>query len=599
MAVAAAQIADDKEVVAVYGDFDGRVTVAAVLSYYKLPFCGPTQVQIPLLDKIKYPYFMQMQQVSKTGTAFLQLLKVWNCTRVAVISTLNDMAQIVVNELQKNDIDILTRINLSHSPMNNVTVMQIADTLSLVDARYIILLASTDTTAFVYYSLANMTRSVGPKYVWLSSNLPFPAIDPVAAWGKNYYKTLKGFVSAFWYAFPNEYTAAYGKAIAKQASAATGKYNFTVTMGALEQTVNLYQSYDCVQLLATGMHQMMTKNGLSPTDFQARNLQSYFNYSIFTNTGYRGISSDPVQLTEFGDIAAPYLYMAMTGADPNFDYNMFAMSDPDVSTIMSLEGTNDFKFLFYNGTKPPHDGRLALVTFTESALFSNSGKGSLTVAFMAVGLVLCLFLFPTTHFWTKPKGNVTFLQGVNVAATLAFASMAFHLNRPTVTTCHLKTWFQVFAFGATTSAYFAKNLRIWIVYNSKTKLSPIWANNLLYMGIAGAMAFVDALLLIVWSLTSKPVLNKVENNAKATYTYTCEVNASYTSTNILWAYNIILLIGLFAMGFMTWNVGPVHNESLFLLLATLSFTIGVAIIFAIEHVANPSEASSLLHAYTI
>ncbi|KAI9337478.1 periplasmic binding protein-like I [Obelidium mucronatum] len=80
------------DVIAVFGDFFGRTvkSSAGVYSQFQLPFCCGSAAVNALLDKTRYPFYIQTITISGWGKALFRLLDFWNVKRVAIIS---DQAQ--------------------------------------------------------------------------------------------------------------------------------------------------------------------------------------------------------------------------------------------------------------------------------------------------------------------------------------------------------------------------------------------------------------------------------------------------------------------------------------------------------------------------
>ncbi|ORY42036.1 hypothetical protein BCR33DRAFT_330268 [Rhizoclosmatium globosum] len=79
--------------------------------------------------------------------------------------------------------------------------------------------------------------------------------------------------------------------------------------------LSLYQVFDCVIMMLEGMNKLLRSNPNFTVDMLAkRELQQYMNYTLFQNLGYSGMTSDPMILTENGDLAVPYAAYYYTGS---------------------------------------------------------------------------------------------------------------------------------------------------------------------------------------------------------------------------------------------------------------------------------------------
>ncbi|KAJ3287345.1 hypothetical protein HDU79_005786 [Rhizoclosmatium sp. JEL0117] len=352
MVKTATEIVDDPDVAAVMGDYYTTITPfdASIISYHKIPYCGPVQVSYQLLDKNNYPYFFQMFQLSQVGMGYYQILKLWNVRRVAIICFYHDVCTSITQALNAGNIQILAKWDYQHrtAAVNAAEVDMYAQTLARVDARYIIILAPSGTTADIYFSLA-INQSVGPDYVWLGYNLPMSQSDPVELYGANYYKYLRGFILPAWGAPQSDHMTSMQNMVTDNINIHTQVYGFNVTSNDIGIQTNAFQFFDCVGVLANGLSNIITEKGFNVSDLRKPNVQDHLNYTTFKSTGFRGLDADPIELTSFGDIATPYIYLVMDGLDENLGYKAFAVSDSDVQNLYPYI-TKDFVFQFYNGS---------------------------------------------------------------------------------------------------------------------------------------------------------------------------------------------------------------------------------------------------------
>lgn len=66
---------------------------------------------------------------------------------------------------------------------------------------------------------------------------------------------------------------------------------------------SLAQMFDCFGIFATGVNNLLQSNPkFTPELLATRSLQQYMNWTLFKDTGYRGILGDPAQLTDGGDL---------------------------------------------------------------------------------------------------------------------------------------------------------------------------------------------------------------------------------------------------------------------------------------------------------
>ncbi|KAJ3030583.1 UNVERIFIED_CONTAM: hypothetical protein HDU68_008476 [Siphonaria sp. JEL0065] len=142
------------DVVAVFGDFYGNDIMASgeVYSHYKIPMCSGSAVNPQLLNRHNYPYYLQTASLTGFADAIALTLQKWNVKRVALIdthpfSTSGSYCGYISRVLESKGFNILAQIVIASLDI-------IAQTLSHVDARYIILCSDPGTANYLYYSFA-------------------------------------------------------------------------------------------------------------------------------------------------------------------------------------------------------------------------------------------------------------------------------------------------------------------------------------------------------------------------------------------------------------------------------------------------------------
>ncbi|ORY39660.1 hypothetical protein BCR33DRAFT_393642 [Rhizoclosmatium globosum] len=417
-----------------------------------------------------------------------------------------------------------------------------AQTLARVDARYIIILAPSGTTADIYFSLAIRNQSVGPDYVWLGYNLPMSQSDPVELYGANYYKYLRGFILPAWGAPQSDHMTSMQNMVTDNINIHTQVYGFNVTSNDIGIQTNAFQFFDCVGVLANGLSNIITEKGFNVSDLRKPNVQDHLNYTTFKSTGFRGLDADPIELTSFGDIATPYIYLVMDGLDENLGYKAFAVSDSDVQNLYPYI-TKDFVFQFYNGSVPPLDGP-SLLNATEVIVTSSSSEARLVIALQVVGLVVCTFLFPINFkkiTFESFKGTVPFWLMTNFAAITSFISMSFYLGRASVTSCLVRAWIPPLSFVVAFACLFAKNIRVQVIYASKSVLIKLWTSDILYLAIVFGLIVTEVAILLAWTYNANLKVAKVSQKALSKYVYICQTSNGSNASILLWVYHTFLI----------------------------------------------------------
>ncbi|KAJ3286826.1 hypothetical protein HDU76_007920, partial [Blyttiomyces sp. JEL0837] len=119
------------------------------------------------------------------------------------------------------------------------------------------------------------------------------------------------------------------------------------------------QSYDCVKLIMQGLHNFMRDNPqFTPEMLANGSLNRYLTPDKFANTGYEGVSYNPVTLDEYGDLNLPMLFFSM-----NYSFYWNGTLERDTALIVPLdpkgtayESVGNLPVFFGGSTIPPPDG---------------------------------------------------------------------------------------------------------------------------------------------------------------------------------------------------------------------------------------------------
>ncbi|KAJ3031621.1 UNVERIFIED_CONTAM: hypothetical protein HDU68_002224, partial [Siphonaria sp. JEL0065] len=334
------------DVLAIFGDYLPQTAIytAAMASYYEIPYCNPAAFSNELLDRRKYGYFMQMENMSWNGLAVMRLFQQWNVKRITLIcsrtyaSMCNDMKVLS----QQNGIVILANIDLdSFTDLDGIHY--IGKTLLRVDARYIFIFGDSNRVADLYYELASKKIAHGPGYVWIGQ-YPYGTFKTIELYGPDYFKFNKGFINFFAqnYVTPQMAVVNDNFIHAVQNVSALPEFNIIDA-----NAVNMLQGYDCTGLLLAGVQKMMLSATYSP---------SLMNSTYFMNTDFVGVEGDPLQVTNTGDLAAPFQFVSFDGVSIEEEsWIPFAILDVKNGSFRNnVDGKTP---VFYdNTTIPPPDG---------------------------------------------------------------------------------------------------------------------------------------------------------------------------------------------------------------------------------------------------
>ncbi|KAI9336310.1 periplasmic binding protein-like I [Obelidium mucronatum] len=470
------------DVIAVFGDFmaEDMAADAEVYGYYKIPQCTGNAYTLPLRNRAKYPYYFQTITVTGYAEALGLLLKSWNVKRIAFLAPgtylgENSLCGYLANSLHNAGFDVISR--MVYYDVQSETLDFIASSFERVNARYIFACGSADTLAHMYYGLAKKKRLVGNDYVWIMDNVPYPYNDPIPLWGPHYYKDARGIINLFAGNTMNtfmkevEYKLQYS-AIAMQAG--NGK---TISLPFMEYWTNMGNMYDCPRIFATGLENLMRSDPTITADMISKRALQEKNFGLFQSTGYRGITGDPVTLTEHGDVAAAFNIFCVDGLSEDMNSPQFALTDPSVTKIMQWKR---YQPTFYNGSSiPPPDGPI----YTHISIDPNSRSGMMLKVFSASGISLAiLFSLVVLIFRNKPairSGSVVFLIIMALGTIPSHASHLFYIGIPTAFRCQARLWLQLASYALCLGSILSKNSRVLLIYSAKKTASSVYRQGLL------------------------------------------------------------------------------------------------------------------------
>ncbi|KAJ3015015.1 UNVERIFIED_CONTAM: hypothetical protein HDU68_012927 [Siphonaria sp. JEL0065] len=280
-----------------------------------IPQCTGSVFLTSLWDRNIYNYYFQTIALTGYAQSIGLLLRKWNVKRIAMMDVrpfsdpFSDCGYIS-RVLEKEGFKILTRIDVG----KKVDLEYITKALGQVDARYIMLCGAVAGNAQIYFELAHRKQYVGPGYVWLMDNMPFSSNpDDVERWGPDYYKNARGIFQTFGM---NTYTQ---QMLDQETDLLKAINDFQAPWGAafdkltVESWFNILQMYECPRIFANGLNNLLKNPEFTLKMAENRELQEYMNYTLFMDTGYRGILGDPLQLSEKGDLATSYTLMYVDG----------------------------------------------------------------------------------------------------------------------------------------------------------------------------------------------------------------------------------------------------------------------------------------------
>ncbi|KAI9337477.1 hypothetical protein BDR26DRAFT_453871 [Obelidium mucronatum] len=304
----------------------------------------------------------------------------------------------------------------------------------------------------------------------------------------------------------------------------------------------------------------------SPDLLSSKSLQPHLNYTAFRNTGYAGLTGEPLLLTENGDEAATVIFQYFNYSQDtiffgytNVEQTKFQYADLKMETFLTV-GTADRMLFFGGGHIPPPDGPI----YTTDMLDSTSGKG-LTIeflSFLGLAAAICLSILVIIYRRNNiiKSGSVVFLSVLSLGSIPAYASLLLSLNNESILKCTLRLWLQLSSYSIILGCLIVKNFRVWMVYSAKKKISKVFLWDSSMLAFLGFFVTVEMVLLGIFSKASQLRLKtEILHNIIQT---TCVNNEDSRRIGIaLWVYNSLLLVMLIAVTCLCRNVGPNHSES--------------------------------------
>ncbi|KAJ3314478.1 hypothetical protein HDU76_002411, partial [Blyttiomyces sp. JEL0837] len=277
---------------------------------------------------------------SGQGNYYLQLLKHWNVKRVSMVIQGDYGFTAYGNDIYKTLADagltILTKIILTSGMLDTGDFELAYHILKAVDTRYIIIVADADVTARFYYP-SKKHSLIGPSYVWIAGSAPMPYDgDLLKNFGKGAIDDMEGFI--FLATRPpdinSEPVQAYNASW--KALQAANPNNTRYADGYSD--FSDVGSFDCVKLLMIGMHQFLEAHPQYTPEMLANgSLNQFLTPDKFANTGYRGVTVDPMTLNQNGDLNIGVMYSSL-----NYTMYMTLIIDDTLSFGTTNEAATEY-----------------------------------------------------------------------------------------------------------------------------------------------------------------------------------------------------------------------------------------------------------------
>ncbi|KAI9341888.1 periplasmic binding protein-like I [Obelidium mucronatum] len=585
MMVAQEIVEHHQDVIAVFGDFypSDMLADGQVYSYYQIPQCTGSTKETSMWSRNKYGYYFQTYAITGYAESIGLLLQKWNVKRIALIELVpftdpSSIGGYFARVLESLDFNVLAKIVVTATAIDFDYLIQ---TLSHVDARYIIMSATPDIASEIYFGLAHRNRFVGKEYVWFMDNMPIGNVNGVEKWGPDYFKKARGIMTTFGANLETTHMIKYQETILNAVNEFQAPWGTKFTLESMLGYFNIVQLFSCPMIFAHGLHNLLKDTSLTPAMAASRGLQGLMNSTLFRNTGFRGSLGDPVQLTQNGDLATSYYLLYYNGENEETSATVFAITDVNVTRIDYLEGAVP---IFFDGTSiPPPDGPL----YTTRSITADSSEAAILKFWTEFGLILTgSFLVFIWCFRTKSavrSGSVLFLSTFVAGSAPAYISNMLYIGMPSVFKCYAATWLQLITFVVMLGSLICKNLRIVLIYGSKAILPKYAVKDWFWLRFLGVFVFLEVILLGLWSFYSRMSIVKRELPGYV-IEFTCidESSLSFKFVAALWIYNTLVLLCLGAITIKSHNVASIHSEFTLLLVLCASLVLSAIIVQTID-----------------
>ncbi|KAJ3019934.1 UNVERIFIED_CONTAM: hypothetical protein HDU68_010424 [Siphonaria sp. JEL0065] len=567
-----------------------------IFSQYKIPMCGGSQNLPALSNKENFPYYFRTTFANKWGNDIVQVLNLWKVTRVAMVYDMDDPESSqacldIKQALFRDGIIVLTYVKYhgDHDPdFSNVLTE-----FKLVDARYIILCAQGWSSSFDLVEAANTAGFISPKHVWFTTQPPYPS-DYSGSGDEPRLDKLIGMIYPAPKALPKD---------EPNLVSLTAKWNASYTQDPLKYQINSFSwtnagNFDCVGTMLYGFDKLLKSNSsYTPAMLGKRQLQDLLTYQAFSDTGFKGTLLNPIRLDATGDIAANTAFISFSkqfwieGTQPSF-----AEIDRLTGKYTALQPP-----VFYGGSSiPPPDGP-PIIVYTRYSNDLTSSNGKIILSLVVIGFLVSLFKIGFFIKFREVKAvkmaSVPECLIILTGSLLVFISLLFYIQiETTQSNCYSRIWLLLIGYVMMVAPVITKNIRLYIILNSKTRLDGQFLTRMNRIGIASVI-FLEAAFLAYWTVSSVtgPTALIIDG-----YTFS-ECNSidkqGKFTIQLITAFTCIVHFSLIILAYMLKDADPQFNESSALM--TIFALVGIlsAVIKIIP--TNPNKNQDLIQCVCI
>ncbi|KAI9340931.1 periplasmic binding protein-like I [Obelidium mucronatum] len=573
-------IEDASNPVVVYGTSSSTrgALAAGILSQFKIPLCAGSLNSPKLSNKANYPYFFRPTFGNTWGKSIATLYSRWGVKQVSMVfDSYDEESRLACLDIKAALFAAGVRFLAVLSYKGNrkgIDFSGITQELRKVDARYIVLCAQGWSESFSLILAANRTGLISKDHVWTVTNVPYPPyeadsseltlldglVEPSLTWQPDtapFYLSLQQQWSDLFDVDPVKYQ--------------NPEFNWA-SAGA----------YDCVGVLLTGLDKVMKEEG---TTILSPRIRSKLGYNAFSNTGFKGLNTNPILLNDNGDISAE-----TTFTTPSHDnYSPFAIIDM-FGKYVPLKDP-----VFVGGaTVPPWDGSKPPLPVLLATLSDPRGKAIAILVAISNSIAISAMCFVAVY---KTHPSVRTINPSHACLSMVgsialMGSMACYLNEPRQWKCYTRVWLMYLGIVLLTVPLVMKNwyiLQIFSLASSTTvkHLSRIF--NISHV-VTGVVVAVQICLLVAYTLTSNlyPTTITIEEvfivHECVDHNHYSSISSSQShqkSNNIaevgLAVVSVLFVIALGACAIAVRNINHKYNDSSLLLICFLTLAILVVL----------------------
>ncbi|KAJ3025946.1 UNVERIFIED_CONTAM: hypothetical protein HDU68_006445 [Siphonaria sp. JEL0065] len=486
--------------------------------------------------------------------------------------------------------------------------------LKKYDVRYILVATGSAAYSGQMYFTAFASGIVGPGYVWISPSFPVYSsnLDYLGI-HENPQNETEGFVQIYgaplinwnWTDFTPAYTQleeSFYENWPVVPYLNVSNLDFEIDTSLLDYwqpQAYMEGAYDCLMTLASGFDKLLREDPLLTPDMLAtRQLQEKLDIPLWQRSGYQGIGNMPLILNDVGSVKIAYYWISAIGSDPDGNPygNIFMTTWQDESVTIYENSTT----IYGGGSEFPHDGSKL---WNMTVLISwNDRRGIFTLAFMAMGIILCLLCLAfniTFRARSIIKKSNYYLNFVIICGCLLlYLSMLTYVNNPTRLSCVAVLMAPVLGLGLVFGSLIAKTISTHL--KSFLQIGRRFRALFLALIISGILG-IQILQLVYWDAQtrSRPASVIISDTEKAIVCTSSRVSSKISALAAIFAINILLSCLILLFAYLTRNVRLDYNESTVLSLLGISYISIFGLLYAVVSTSSVSGSQGIREATLI